>query len=61
MGSNGAAYAGSYGMQSQATGAYQQQWGYPQTWDQNQQQAAQMPAGGAGQADYSQQWIEYYR
>ncbi|XP_039954143.1 far upstream element-binding protein 3 [Bactrocera tryoni] len=55
-----------------AAAAYQQQWGgYAQGWgDQNQQQ--QMMMGGAamgqntgaaagGQADYSAQWIEYYK
>lgn len=39
-------------------------WGaYTQQWDQSQQAAAQMAAGaqGQGQADYSQQWIEYYK
>lgn len=55
-----------------AAAAYQQQWGgYAQGWgDQSQQQ--QMMMGGAamgqntgaaagGQADYSAQWIEYYK
>lgn len=45
--------------------------GQQQSWDQQQQAQAGTPsapgpqqpgqAGGAGQADYSQQWIEYYR
>lgn len=53
---------------SSAAAAYQQQWaGYGQTgsWgDQSQPQAAAMgqaAAGGASQADYSAQWIEYYK
>ncbi|KAM7344454.1 P-element somatic inhibitor isoform 2-T2 [Cochliomyia hominivorax] len=52
-----------------AAAAYQQQWaaGYGQAgWgDQAQQQAAGMgqgaPGAGAQSADYSQQWIEYYK
>lgn len=39
-------------------------WGaYTQQWDQSQQAAAQMAVGAQGQgaADYSQQWIEYYK
>ncbi|XP_075169013.1 P-element somatic inhibitor isoform X2 [Haematobia irritans] len=52
-----------------AAAAYQQQWaGYGQAggWgEQAQPQAAAMgqtpAAGGAGQADYSAQWIEYYK
>lgn len=53
-----------------AAAAYQQQWaGYGQTggWgEQSQPQAAAMgqaaPGGGAaGQADYSSQWIDYYK
>lgn len=50
-------------MQAPAANPYAQQWGYPQAWDQNQQQASQMQAvqGGASQTDYSAQWIEYYR
>lgn len=57
------------GMQSDPNAAaYQQQWaGYAQQggWDQSQQQQQQMgamaQAGAAGQADYSSQWIEYYK
>lgn len=54
--------------------AYGQSWGgyQQQSWDQTPQvqaspasaaavQQQQQPGGGGGQADYSQQWIEYYR
>lgn len=57
-----------YGQSWGAGGGYGQQ---QQSWDQQQQAQAGTPsapgpqqpgqAGGAGQADYSQQWIEYYR
>jgi far upstream element-binding protein len=57
VGSNGAQLNSGYGMQSPSSNPYQQ-WGYPQSWDQNQ---SQMQAAQGGQADYSQQWIEYYR
>jgi far upstream element-binding protein len=55
--------ANGYGQNAQ--NPYAQAWaGYNQGWDQSQ--AAQMPGqasmpGGAGQPDYSLQWIEYYR
>ncbi|CAD7088041.1 unnamed protein product [Hermetia illucens] len=40
---------------------YQQQWGYAQGWDQSQQQQSVQMNSSAGQPDYSQQWIEYYK
>lgn len=48
--------------QPSAQNPYQQAWGYgnTQSWDQNQAQANVM-GQAAGQQDYSQQWIEYYR
>jgi far upstream element-binding protein len=63
IGGNGAPInsGGGYGMQSPSSNAYQQQWGYPQSWDQAQQPNPMQASQGAGQADYSQQWIEYYR
>lgn len=62
-------YNNNGGMQSDPNAAaYQQQWaGYAQQggWDQSQQQQQQqmgaMQQAGAGQADYSAQWIEYYK
>lgn len=68
----GGAGAGGYNPNdpNAAAAAYQQQWaaGYGQAggWgDQTQQQAAGMgqaaPGAGAQSADYSQQWIEYYK
>lgn len=42
--------------------AYPQQWGYPQGWDQSQQQPTSVQINpSTGQPDYSQQWIEYYK
>ncbi|XP_037946377.1 far upstream element-binding protein 3-like isoform X3 [Teleopsis dalmanni] len=52
-------------MQSDPNAAYQQQWGgyAQQNWDPAQQMAAGAMAqtAAAGQADYSAQWIEYYK
>lgn len=55
---------GGYGMQGNPGNMYgqqQQQWNYQQQmWDQSQQQQA-VPVNPGGQADYSAQWIEYYK
>lgn len=55
--------SGGYGMQGNAPNMYgqqQQQWNFQQQmWDQSQQQQA-VPVN-PGQADYSAQWIEYYK
>lgn len=65
--SGGGGGGGQYGMQdNNPANMYnqqqqqQQQWaGYQQQmWDQSQ---PQMPVSGAGQPDYSAQWIEYYK
>lgn len=58
--------AGGYGMQGNAPNMYgqqQQQWNFQQQmWDQSQQQqVVPVSGGGGGQADYSAQWIEYYK
>lgn len=58
---NAPPHQGYNNMQGDGTNAaYPQQWGYPQGWEQQQQQAVQINPS-TGQPDYSQQWIEYYK